>query len=93
MTYKHCKYCGADLPPNKEVREMTWEELKDFVFHNFIIVENKEWHDAIILKIPTGNDIYIDNEGSVLLVDGTIKYGLALDRTPAQMKSIIENLL
>ena len=89
----YCKLCGADLTPNKEVKEITWEELKDFVFCNFIIIEKKERCDAIIFEIPTENDIYIDNEGTVLLVDGTVKYGLALDRTPQQIKSIIENLL
>lgn len=27
----YCKHCGADLPPNKQVREITWEEFKKYL--------------------------------------------------------------
>ena len=79
MTY--CKYCGADLPQNKKVSEITWEEFVD-------------WAKELNAKIE---EKYIKLCGCFFWKDGTItnSWGdtMAENRSYEQMKTIIENLI
>ena len=79
MTY--CKLCGADLPQNKKVSKITWEEFVD-------------WAKELNAKIE---ERYIKLCGCFFWQDGTItnSWGdtMSENRSYEQMTIIIKNLI
>lgn len=63
--------------------KMTWEELKEFASKNETYKEHP--NDNFFML---GRDLYFYKNGAV----STCDYVLAENRTPEQMKAIIENL-
>lgn len=94
----YCKTCGADLPV--EPKTLTWKELCEWAYKfskKITLSGNIEECWIINIYMDENTIFFIEKQGRIKIhkyfYGTTLEIIIAENRTPTQIKSIIENLL